>query len=128
MPVTVEVLTNINDQDYQDIAKSYQQWLTNSHSSTVEPLPSLEQFWTQWCEQSASRLYVARFNGRVIGWALVNQSTAWKLVALCICMPNQGRGVGQRVIQVLTEQAAEAVRQLVVDQPIIYFEKSSPKT
>ncbi|MDE1462447.1 acetyl-CoA sensor PanZ family protein [Spartinivicinus poritis] len=131
MPVTVEVLTNIIDQgyinqNYQDIAKSYQQAVVDS--SMVDMPPEFEQFWSKWDGQATPCFYAAYFNRRIIGWAIVNKvDKSWVLEALCVGLPNHGRGVGERILQVLTKQAAEAGCQLLVDKPAIYFEKDSSK-
>lgn len=123
MPVTVEVLTNSNEQDYQDIASSYQQRVANAESSTLG-LPSTYKQFCSEIDQPANRLYGARFNGRLIGWALVSQitETKWKLEVLCVGLPNQGRGVGQRLLNVIAEQATAEACQLIETKPIAYFD------
>ncbi|MCX4027200.1 acetyl-CoA sensor PanZ family protein [Endozoicomonas sp. SM1973] len=127
MPVTVEVLTNISEQDYQDIDKSYQQIVASTLISTSDLPSTFEQFWLG-IDKAVFNLYGARFNSRLIGWVLISHAVIeWNVELLCVGLPNQGRGVGERILQVLTKQAAKAGCQLLTDKPIIYFEKHATK-
>ena len=124
MPVTVEELIDINEQDYRDINKSYQQAVAKTVSAVQDLRPTFEEFWAE-IALAKKHLYGARFNSRLIGWVIISHTaTDWNLELLCVGLPNQGRGVGQRLLEVLAKQAATASCQLLTDKPILYFEKN----
>lgn len=98
MPVTLDLLAQLPateqaETDMPDLARLAQDMLA---------CPCYQAAWADWrAGVNGVGLYVARFNGRIVGAGLVKDDC---LLSLGVRALTRGRGVGHRIVSVLLEQ------------------------
>ena len=109
MPVFIEHLTSLVPEDHVDIEKirnDAPEWL--STSQTIE----------EWLNQPGRKFFGARFNDRLLGAALVDESdNSWNLTWLCVRKVTRNRCVGQRIVSELERMAKESGYDFTVTLP-----------
>ncbi|WP_169579625.1 acetyl-CoA sensor PanZ family protein [Saccharospirillum impatiens] len=96
MPVTLDLLASTptpDGTDMQDLTR-----LTQDMNACA----CFQAAWAAWqINRSEVSLYAARFNGRIVGVALVQSGC---LLSLGVRGLTRGRGVGRRMVSVLAQQ------------------------
>ncbi|OAB52486.1 acetyl-CoA sensor PanZ family protein [Pseudomonas thivervalensis] len=93
MPIVVELISDANCQDQQDLQKIYRDapaWLFKPFGDATQLIAEgLEDGW----------LIAARFNDRLLGAArLQRHQNAWRLSHLCVRNVTRRRGVAERLV------------------------------
>jgi ribosomal protein S18 acetylase RimI-like enzyme len=103
MPVIVELLNQVTDQDQQDLQKIYRdapQWL-------FEPFTGDAQL-IETCLLEGSMI-AGRFNDRLLGAARLHRNPGiWHLSQLCVRKITRRRGVAERLVREAQTMAAKS--------------------
>ena len=117
MPIVVELITDANCQDQQDLQKIYRDapaWL-------FEPFGDATQLIAQCLEEGS--LVAARFNDRLLGAArLQRHQNAWRLSHLCVRSITRRRGVAERLVSEARRMAALNSAELHLLAPAGYMQ------
>lgn len=113
MPVFIEFSAPLpSHQDLTDLEKIYAEMPADLLPPFTSPEALLDQALQQQC------LLVARFNGRLLGAALLMREAArWQLSHLCVRKITRQRGVARRILEETRCQAIEQNAQLVLSIP-----------
>ena len=114
MPVTLEIITNPEQQDLDDLIKIYRDY-------PQAPANDLGQWVGERLDQG-HQCFAARFNGRLLGavWAAPSStSNSWQLEYLCVRTVTRRRGVASQLLTLLAQHAAIQALSLTIDQQTI---------
>ena len=119
MPVFIENLTQASQQDLIDLTDLYDE----QSAELLMPFANSKDLVEQSIAQQ--QLYVCRFNGRLLGAAVLDkQADQWLLSHLCVRQLTWRRGVAKRLLEVVSQQAKEQVASLILlvpkDQQIMH--------
>ncbi|GLZ84942.1 hypothetical protein Pres01_09930 [Metapseudomonas resinovorans] len=120
MPVIVETLNSLSEQDRGDLAKIYADapdWLLAPYASAAELVT---------CGLAEGQLVVGRFNDRLLGAALLLRGEPhWRLSHLCVRKVTRRRGVARRLIEESARLARESGRSLHLAAPLDHLESQA---
>ncbi len=104
MPTYIEHFDTLNPEDHQDMVKIH----TDAPEWLQTPAQA-EQWITSALSTTGLHLYGARFNDRLLGAAIIDQSQEglWQLKWLSVRTVTRDRGVGRRMVAELTRFANE---------------------
>ena len=106
MPVTIENITSIDPHERADLIKI-------GHDAADGK--ALTEIIDRLGSCSHRRLFIARFNSRIIAAAIIEPcGESWNVVWLCVRTITRGRGVARRLLTELNRLATEAGRQLTL--------------
>ena len=112
MPVLIEHPTEFSSQDLADFEKIY----ADMPAQLLAPFDGPDAL-LQHAMQS-NQLVVARFNGRLLGAALLLlEDTHWLLSHLCVRALTRERGVGKRLLAEVQRCAHEQQKKLTLSIP-----------
>lgn len=119
MPVTIEEISLLSDQDRQDLQKIY----SDAPSWLLEGLPgaSRSQVIAGLLTAAASpdhhwRLFAARFNSRLLAALVVAEAgDSWQIQRLCVRQLTRGRGVGRRLLTEVVARGRAQGRRIQLD-------------
>ena len=119
MPVLLEAVTQPSAQDRTDLLKVLADWpdtLPALHEADTEDAAFLDAL----LADPGQQLLGGRFNGRLIALAWLEASTdnSRTLHALCVRKLTRGRGVGKRLLTLLTQQLDETGCELICELPV----------
>ena len=117
MPIVVEHLEQVTQQDQQDLQKIYRDapaWL-------FEPFSDATQLIARCLEEGS--LIAARFNDRLLGAArLQRHQNAWRLSHLCVRNITRRRGVAERLVSEARRMAQQDNAELRLQAPAGHLE------
>ncbi|WP_330927426.1 acetyl-CoA sensor PanZ family protein [Candidatus Sororendozoicomonas aggregata] len=122
MPVTIEEIIQPSSQDRDDLQKIYEDapswmldnWRSTDHSSAIARLLDTV------AQTEDQHLYAARFNHRLLGALIVDkQNDRWLIHHLCVRQLTRGRGVGSRLLRVVTQKALTKGKAITLYNPVI---------
>ncbi len=112
MPVLIETLTQPGPQDRADLARIY----AEAPAALLAPWSRADDLLEAGL--AGQTLLAARFNGRLLGAALLlQQPEGWRLAHLCVRALTRRRGVGRRLAECAARQAAAAGQPLSLQAP-----------
>ncbi len=120
MPVTVEEIIQPSRQDREDLQKIYEdapQWMLDDWHST-DHCCAIARMLDTVAQTEGQHLYAARFNQRLLAALIVDkQGDSWLIHRLCVRQLTRGRGVGGRLLLLVTQQALTESKAITLHDP-----------